>query len=76
MESQNDKKQFINNESESIDNRNELCSSNDDNIAFVSAENIRAIEKVIKNWEVVKQQWGKMGRTTKVKPTTNNEQNE
>ena len=59
MENQNDKEQFISDEGESIENRKEQCSPNDDNIAFVPTENIRAIEKVIKNWEVVKQQWDK-----------------
>ena len=46
MESQNDKKQFIDNEGESIDN-----------IVFVPYENIRAIENVILNWEAVKNLW-------------------
>ena len=46
MESQNDKKQIFDNEDESIDN-----------IAFVPAENIRAIERVIMNWEAVKNLW-------------------
>ena len=58
MESQNDKKQSINNnENESTANRYELCSPNDENIAFVPIENIRAIEKVITNWEAVKNLW-------------------
>ena len=57
MESRNDKKQFINKEDESIANRYELCSPSDENIAFVPAENIRAIEKVIMNWEAVKNLW-------------------
>ena len=46
MEGQNDKKRFINNEDESIDN-----------IVFVPAENIRAIERVIMNWEAVNNLW-------------------
>jgi hypothetical protein len=60
MDKQNDNKQFINDEGESNDNRKELCGSNDDNFVFVPAENIRAIEKVIRNWEAVKTLWMKM----------------
>ena len=73
MEHQNDKKHFISDEGESIDYRKEQCSSNDDQISFVPAENIRAIEKVIHNWEVVKQQWDKMDRTIMMKSEKNNE---
>jgi hypothetical protein len=36
---------------------------NDDSIVFVPAENIRAINHVIDNWEVVRQQWKKMVQT-------------
>ena len=56
MENKIDKKQFINNKGQSIDNQ-ELCSINEDNITFVPTENIRAIEKVITNWEAVKILW-------------------
>ena len=31
-----------------------------DNITFVPAENIQAIERVIKNWENVKFEWDKL----------------
>ena len=57
MESQNGKNQFINNEDESIGNRIELWSLNDDKYIFVPDENIRAIERVIMNWEAVKNLW-------------------
>ena len=57
MDSPNDKKQFINNKEKSIDSPNELWSPNDENIVFVPTENIRAIEKVITNWEAVKILW-------------------
>ena len=57
MESQNSKNQFINNEDESIGNRTELCRLSDENIVFVPTENIRAIERVIMNWEAVKNLW-------------------
>ena len=57
MESRNDKKQLFNNESESIDNRNELYNLNDDKYIFVPDANIRAIEKVIMNWEAVRDLW-------------------
>lgn len=43
-----------------IDNRDNFLQSSDDAFVFVPAENIRAIEKVIDNWEVVKRQWIKM----------------
>ena len=75
MDIRNDKKQFINNEDESIDNRTELWGPNDENITFVPGANIRAIEKVIMNWDAVKQQWGKMDRAKKLNPATNSEQN-
>ena len=75
MDIRNDKKQFINNEGKSIDNRNELCSPNDDKYTFVPDANIRAIEKVIMNWDIVKQQWDKMDWAKKVKSSTNSEYN-
>ena len=73
MDIRNDKKQFINNENESIDNRNELYSLNDDKYTFVPYANIRAIEKVIMNWDVVKQQWDKMDWSKKVNSVNNSE---
>ena len=59
MDNQNGNEQFINDEGGSNEYRKEPGSSHDDNFAFVPAENIRAIEKVIKNWEAVKKQWMK-----------------
>jgi len=32
----------------------------DENISFVPVENIQAIERVIKNWEEVKQEWNNL----------------
>ena len=43
------------NKNESPDNRAERCSSNDDNFAFVPAENIRIIERIIDNLTDAKQ---------------------
>jgi hypothetical protein len=63
MENQNDNIKFINDEGESNDNRKEIYSLNDDNYAFVPAENIWAIEKVIRNWEAVKKLWMKIPPT-------------
>jgi hypothetical protein len=59
MENQNDKKQFTRNEGESNDKLKDHYSLNDDNIAFVPVENIRAIEKVIRDWEAVNKLWEK-----------------
>ena len=53
-------KQLIQSKKEMKDDREEFCRSNDDHFIFVPAENIRAIERVIDNWEEVKQQWDKI----------------
>ena len=36
--------------------------SANENIIFVPAENIRAIERVIRNWEEVKYAWNKLNK--------------
>jgi len=62
MDSLKDKKQFL-----EIENKRTANHLNDDPVVFVPAENIRAIERVINNWEEVKQQWNKMKQDSKAK---------
>ena len=55
MNNPKDKKQWIQQGNEKTGNRQESRRFNDDPVVFVPAENIRAIEQVTDNWEVVKQ---------------------
>jgi len=52
-----EEKQFIKNEDESNDSREEFLLFNDNHIVFVPLENIRTVEQVIHTWEKVKLLW-------------------
>ena len=58
------KKEDINQSTEHENKKNEVnrpaTDSDYDKLVFVPAENIQAIERVIKNWEEVKHEWNKL----------------
>ena len=60
MDYPKEEKHSFNNENKNTDSSEGLLQSYDEPVVFVPVENIRAIEKVIYNWEVVKLQWDKI----------------
>jgi len=58
MDNKKNENNFIDNQR--TDNNEKLFCSEKENFIFVADENIRAIERVINNWEDVKQKWDKL----------------
>ena len=66
MDYPKEEKHSLNNENENTDSSEGLLHINDEPVVFVPVENIRAIEKVIDNWEVVKLQWDKIAQAAMI----------